>query len=153
MRNDRHFLSRAVTKSLSSLFVISLLLPSAGVAGGLVICVGSNGNVAVELPHVGAQERHRDEVPGAQGDHRLPQSIASAEMCDSCLDIPLPGLFGRERIVNSRAPKDHLETPADMDCCFAPQESTNFLSADWFVSRPCISNPHLHTLRTVILLS
>ena len=140
-------------KYLSILLVTSLLLPSAGVVGGLVICLGPGGHVAVELPHPGAHERHRDEAPAARGDHRLPQSIASAEMCDSCLDIPLPGLFGRERIVNPRALKDHLETLPDMDFCSAPQESGNFLSADWFVSRSCISNPRLHTLRTVILLS
>ena len=153
MRIAGHFLTRGVTKSLSALFVTSLLLPSAGVVDGLVICLGPNGHVAVELPHTRSPERHQDEAPGVQGEHRSPRFMASAEMCGSCLDIPLPGLLGRERIVNPRAPEDHQDTPPDMGFCSAPQESKSSLSADRLLSTSRISSPHLYTLRTVILIS
>ena len=70
-----------------ALVCIAVCLPvTLGGVGGLVLCFGHGGHIAIELAHDGAHhspEDHRDDKPGEQ--HR----VLPHEECNTCFDIPL----------------------------------------------------------------
>ncbi len=133
--------------------MLACLLVGPGGVGQAVFCFGTDGYLSVEAATDGrcAGSTWATSQASAGSSLKAP-SLATAEHCGSCIDIPIWGNSREQYLTSRRDRSPRLEAGSPAVCSYPAPVIAEPPIESLFSSQPSTANSKLDSLQTVILL-
>ena len=137
-------------RSILTPVLLLCILVAPAAAMELVVCIGTDGHVMLEA----ARNRHCQNltVPPSAWQSQTGGTLAEADHCGSCVDLPVLIGDAREYPGSVAAPPAQLYVPVPALTVSVAVLGTDLTPAPSLVSSPPFLRPAILALRTVVLL-